>query len=243
MKLLKYTLLLAGFTIAGFTAVVAQNANDIIEKHVAAMGGSANWDKIKSIKMVGSMSVQGMEIGFTETIVDKKAMRNDINAMGQAGYSIITTTEGWMYLPFTGADKVTPMPAEQVKMAQEQLNIKTGKFIDKSKIDKAEYLGRDTVNKIGCFKLKITEKDGNVKTNFIDASTYYLVRMEAKMMIKDQEQEMTFNFSDFKKQPEGITIPMTVSSPLGGDVNFKSVEINKPVDESIFKPSADAGKK
>ena len=105
-------------------------------------------------------------------------------------------------------------------------------------MSKAEYIGKDTINNVACLKLKITDKDGNEQTDYFDANTYYIIRTETKVKVKDDEQEVTANFSDFQKQPEGVVIAMTVSSPMGqGDINFKSIEINKPVDDNMFKPS------
>ena len=223
---------------AGITTVKAQTADEIIQKHIDAIGGSDNWNKITSMKRVGSMSMQGVDIGFTQTVVNNKGERMDISAMGQNGYVIITQTEGWMFMPFQpGMDKVTPMPAEQVKAAQSQINVKAGLLVDKSEVAKAEYVGKDTVNNIGCLKVKITDKDGNEQTAFFDAATYYLVHSERKMKVQDEEQEVAINFSNFQKQPEGVVIPMTVTAPMGqGDITFKSVEINKSVDDNTFKP-------
>ena len=242
MKAIKLTALAATMFIAGITTVKAQTADEIIQKHIDAIGGTANWNKIKSMKKVGSMSMQGMEIGFSLTVVNDKGMRTDINAMGMNGYVILTPKEGWMYMPFQpGMDKVTPMPAEQIKSAQTQLNVKADQLLDKSSITKAEYVGKDTVNNIACLKVKITDKDGAEQTAFFDASTYYIVHSDRKMKGQDdQEQEVAINYSNFQKQPEGIVIPMTVTSPMGqGDITFKSVEINKNYDDSIFKPGAD----
>ena len=240
MKAIKLSLLSAMMLIAGFTSVKAQSADEIIQKHITAIGGTDSWNKIKSMKRVGSMTVQGMDIGFTQTVVNDKGMRTDISMMGQNGYVILTPKEGWMYMPMQpGMDKVTPMPADQVKASADKMTVKSGMLADKSGIAKAEFIGKETTNNIACFKLKITDKDGNVQTDFFDASTYYLVRTEMTVKNEDAEQEVAMTFSDFKKQPEGIVLPMTMTSPMGmGDITFKSVEINKPVSDDVFKPSA-----
>ena len=238
MKAIKLSILAAMMLTAGISTVKAQTADEIIQKHIDAIGGTENWNKIKSMKKVGSMSMQGMEIGFTQTVVNDKGQRMDISVMGQNGYVIVTKKEGWMYMPFQpGMDKVTPMPAEQVKSAQSQMNVKFGLLVDKSEVAKAEFVGKDTVNNINCLKVKITDKEGNEQTAFFDAATYYIVHSERKMKIQDEEQEIAVNFSNFQKQPEGIVIPMTVTAPMGqGDITFKSVEINKPVDDKTFVP-------
>jgi len=238
MKAIIFSILTAVMIIAGTASVTAQTAEEIIRKHIDAIGGTDNWNKITTIKKVGSMSVQGMEIGLTLTVVNNKGARSDIRVMEQNGFMIATPKEGWMYMPFQGMDKVTPMPPETLKMQQERMNVKAGMLTDMAEVAKAEYIGNDTINNISCLKVKITDKDGNQKTVFFDAATYYIIHEERKMTIKDEEQEINFNFSNFQKQPEGIVVPMTVTSPMmGGDITYKLIEINKPVDDNIFQPN------
>jgi len=234
MKILKQSLVAAMMVAACFTGARAQNADDIIQKHIDAVGGTDNWNKIKTVKMKGIMSMGGMEINITQTVANDKGMKMEIDANGMKGYNIITPSEGWIFMP--GMEKVTKIPDDQLKSSQDKINIKTGQLVDKSKIGKAEYIGTDSVNSMNCYKLKITDKDGNVQTAFFDAVTYYLVRSEMKVKVQDDEKEMAVNYSNFKKQPEGIVFPMTIGTEQG-DVNFKSVELNKPVDDNFFKPA------
>jgi hypothetical protein len=234
MKILKQSLVAAMMFAACFTGAMAQNADDIIQKHIDAVGGTDNWNKIKTVKMKGIMSMGGMEINITQTVANDKGMKMEIDANGMKGYNIITPSEGWIFMP--GMEKVTKIPDDQLKSSQDKINIKTGQLVDKSKIGKAEYIGTDSVNSMNCYKLKITDKDGNVQTAFFDAVTYYLVRSEMKVKVQDDEKEMAVNYSNFKKQPEGIVFPMTIGTEQG-DVNFKSVELNKPVDDNFFKPA------
>jgi hypothetical protein len=51
-----------------------------------------------------------------------------------------------------------------------------------------------------------------------------------------KEMENTTNYGNYQKLPEGIVYPMSIESPEG-PITLKSVEINKPVDEKIFKPA------
>jgi hypothetical protein len=85
MKIIKLTSLALVLLVSGITTVKAQNGEEI--------GGTAKWDGIKSAKMVGSMSMGGMEISITQTILTDRAMRMDISAMGMNGYTIITPNE------------------------------------------------------------------------------------------------------------------------------------------------------
>jgi len=56
-----------------------------------------------------------------------------------------------------------------------------------------------------------------------------------------QETEVSYSFSNFTKLPEGIVVPMGMTIPLGpgfnADFTIAKVEVNKAIDESIFKPA------
>ena len=237
-KMILYILSVATLTLS-FTTAKAQNdsADIIIQKHIDAVGGRDNWNKITSLKMIGSVNVQDMKISITTTAVQDKAARTDINIMGTKGYIIVTSKEGWSYLPAQGMDKVTPMTADQVKIQQGQLDLKD-RLLNKSATAGAKFAGRDTINNIPCLKVKIADEDGGDKVLFFDAVTYYLVRSQRKMQIRGEDEEITVTFSNFQKQPEGIVIAMTTTSPMMNDAEivYKSVEINKPVSDEIFKP-------
>jgi len=243
MKTIKLSILDAVVLMACAGTVKAQNVDDIMDKHQKAIGGTENWDKIKTLKLTGSMTQQGMEIGLTETLSMGKAMRMDIAVMGMSGYQIVTTTAGWMYMPFQGSTKVDTMKPELVKMAQRQLDIKGNQLLDyKAKGTKAEYVGKDTVNNAPCYKIKFTDKDGNESVSFFDMASYYLLRTEAKVKIDDQETETAVLYNNYKKMEEGVVMPMSVTAQ-GMEVTFKSIELNKPIDESVFIPTVPDAKK
>ena len=219
-----------------FTAY-CQTADEIIQKHIEAIGGIKNWDKVKSVKMTGSMSAQGMEINMTQTIINDKGMRTDVSMMGQNGFMIVTPKAGWMYMPFGGQQtKPEPIPAEQLAMQADQLNYKNMQLVDKSTITKSSLDGQDTINSINCYKVNVTTKAGGDQICYFDAKTYYMLRVEKKVKVQEEETEVAVNFGDFAKQPEGIVVPMSIGSPQG-EVTIKSIEINKSSDEKIFIPT------
>jgi len=227
---------LAGMMLLVSSATIkAQDADGILHKYIDAIGGIDKLTSIKTIKMTGSSQVQGMDIKYTQTMNLGTAMKVDYSVMGMTGYSVITTTEGWQFNPQTS--KVESMTADQVKMAQPQLNMIGGDIFNyKTNGSKVEYLGKDSANKAFCYKVKFTAKDGSVSTQFFDTQTYYLVHTESKVKVEEQEIDVVINYSDYKKLPEGIAMPMTVSSQQG-DVTFTSIEINKPIADSVFKRS------
>ena len=214
----------------------AQTAEEIVAKHIEAVGGAAAWKKVNSIYYEGKMTVQGAEINVTITALNGKGSRQNISVMGMTGYQIVTPTAGWNFMPFQGQTTAEPMTADELKQSADDLDVQ-GKLIDyKSKGHSVEYLGKDDVEGTECFKLKITTKAGNVETVYIDPKSYYIVRSVVKRTANGQESDVQSDLSNFQKLPEGIVVPFSITLPFGEMVISKA-EVNKQVNESTFKPS------
>lgn len=236
MKLIKKSILALTLLAATSMASFAQTAEEIVANHLKAIGGEDAWKKVNSIKYTGNMSMQGMDVPLTMTIVNHKAMRMDMSIMGQNNYMIATDKEGWNFFPAGQMEKPEPMAPEQVKMTKDQLDIQ-GELVDyKVKGAKVEALGKDNVDGTDVVKLKYTNKEGREKVLFFDASSYYLLKQSQKVQAEGKEMDMEVGFGDYQKQPSGIVTPMSIESEAG-PMKFTSIEINPKVDESIFKPA------
>lgn len=226
------------FSIASLFAftVHAQTADEVIDKHIEAMGGKDKLTALKSLRMETNLSVQGMEIPVIQTSAHNIGQRVDISAMGMEGYVITTPTAGWSYMPFMGQSAPEAMPEDQVKEGVDQLDLQGSLLGYKEKGHTVELIGKEEVDGTECYKLKLTTKEGKIRTLFIDSKNYYIVRRIAKANVNGQEMEVTVNFGDFKKTEEGYVFPHTIGGAFGqGDMTVTKIEVNKPVDEKLFK--------
>lgn len=217
-----------------FSAVttMAQTADEIIDKHIAAIGGKEKWLKLKSVQMEGTMNVMGREVGVKLTGVHNIGSRQDISVAGMNGYMISTPTAGWMYMPFQGQTKPEPVPADAVKAGLDDLDLQ-GNLIDyKAKGHTVEYLGTEDIEGTECHKLKVTRKNSGDQTLFIDAETFYIIRTSTKVNMNGQEVESKVDMSDYR-DVNGIKLAFSVSQPFG-TVVMTSVKVNEAVDEKIF---------
>jgi hypothetical protein len=229
----KFFLLIIAIAAFGFT--YAQTADEIVAKHVEAMGGMDAWKKVNSMITTGTLKVQGAEITVNQTVLNGKGSRQDIIAMGMNGYQIVTPAAGWNFMPFQGQKAPEPITADDLKEAQDELDIQ-GSLVDyKAKGHTIEYLGTDDVDGVDALKLKETLKSGKVETIFLDPKTYYIIREISKRKANGKEVDVTTNLSNYQKLPEGIMVPWSIGLPFG-EMTITKVEINKPVDENIFKP-------
>jgi len=220
----------------GSLSTFAQTADEIVEKHINAIGGLSNWKKLNSMVLEATMKAQGAEITMKRTHIHNKAMRMDISLMGMSGYQIVTNKEGWSYMPFQGQTKAEPMTADDIKTAQDQLNIIDEFITYKDMGKKIEFLGTDDLEGTECFKLKMTDKDGNETTYFLDKSNYYTLKQVQKVKANGKEVEAVTTFSDYKMLPEGILYAHSMGGDWG-DIQYTKIMVNAAVEESVFKPA------
>ena len=210
----------------------AQNVDEIISKHITAIGGAENWKKINSIVMEGSVNVMGNDVNVKVTQVHNAGQRQDISVAGMTGYVITTPKGGWMYMPFQGQQKPEPMTADDVKESIDDMDIQ-GNLIDyQAKGHKVELLGTEEIEGTECYKIKVTRKTSGEQTLFIDKSSYLVVKASSKKKAMGQEMDVNIDFGDYR-EINGIKIPYSVGQGFGTMV-ITSVKINETVPAETF---------
>ena len=233
-SLLLFTLVVASLN--GF----AQTADEVVDKHLAAIGGKDAWKKVTTVITEGNMDVQGASVNVVSKTIKDKGTRQDISVMGMSGFTILTPSAGWVYMPWAGQGAAEAIPDSLVKQGADQLDTQ-GSLVDyAAKGNKIELAGKEDVDGKPTFKIKVLHKSGKAETLFIDASTYYIVKSVTVQQVNGQSVEGTTWFSDYKKQAEGYVVPMKINMPISMgmnvDLNVTKVAINQPIEDSIFKP-------
>ncbi|MDI1354336.1 MAG: hypothetical protein PSX36_05440 [bacterium] len=215
--------------------VFSQTLEEIVSKHIEAIGGKDSWEKVRTMRYESVMKAQGAEIHFTVVKSDRIALRSDISVMGMKGFNIVTTKEGWSYAPWAGQTKSEAMTADNVKNSQDELNIKD-EFLTYKELGKTiEYFDMDDIDGTECFKIKMTNKDGKETTYYIDPGNYLTIKKTEKIKSDGQETENSTFYSNYKMLAEGLNIPMMTTSGWS-EMETLKLEINPKIDDAIFKP-------
>lgn len=230
MKKLVVTTLFSLFAIGAFS----QNLDEIVKKHIDAIGGLENWKKLKSLKMECSIKANGADIKVVICQLDKKAMRQDIAVMGMNGYEIVTNTQGWSFMPFQGQIKPEAMTADDVKNSQDDLWIQDEFITYKELGKKLELIGSDDMDGTDCFKLKMTDKNNQETTYYIDKSDYNIIKSVSKVKADGKEMEVISTYGNYKKTEEGIVFAMSTTGGYG-PMEITKIEVNPKIDETIFQ--------
>ena len=156
MKLVKFCLL--SLTALFSIAANAQTADEIIAKHIEAIGGKDKLGAITSVRMENTMRVMDNDAPSTIVIVNGKGYRTESDFNGQKMVQVYTDKGGWAINPFAGATEPQAMPDEQYKSGAGQLYI-VPLLNYAARGDKAELLGQEKVGSVNAYKIKVTGKE------------------------------------------------------------------------------------
>lgn len=235
--------LLAVFTIV---TAQAQTADEIINKYIEAMGGKEKLNSIKSLYMEGTSVMQnGAEVTQRTWKVNGLLYRQETESSMFKMVVLVTDKAGWRQNPRNGGN-FEPMTAEMLSNMQNQMDC-AGPLVDyAAKGHTVELLGKEDVEEVECWKIKLTLKSGQDLTFFFDPTTNYILRMSSKGGFGGGgrsggqgggDVERKIDYSDYKKTDDGFVFPFKISPVgMGGGIFFEKIEVNKTVDSKLYKP-------
>ena len=211
-----------------------QTLDEIINKHVEAMGGIQKIMTLSSALMTGTFQTPGAPVvNITVTKKHIAGSRIDIDVDGQNNYQIINQKSGWIYTPIQGDKTPRPLAEDQIKVGQIQLDLH-GPFVNyKEKGIKIEMAGKDTVNGSICYKLRVKSPNKNVTDYFIDSKSNFIVKTSTKMFQFGALEDVATIYGDYKQNADGFWFAYYNKSPRG-ETKYEKIETNVPVDEKIF---------
>ncbi len=244
--LLRMSLLIAVLAGGACFSASAQTVDEVITNYENALGGKEKIASIKSLYEEGVAVMQnGNEVTSKIWKVQDKLFRREI-AFGAGNVIIVVTDkQGWSSNPQSGGS-FQSLPAEALKPLQQELDCVGPLANYAAKGHKAELLGREDLNGVSCFKIKLTLSTGQDITYYIDPNTWYIVRQALKgggMMGgrrpggANGDTETKIDYSHYQKTSDGYVFAMTVTVVgMGASLNYEKVEVNKPVDAALYQP-------
>lgn len=216
----------------------AQTADEILNKHIQAIGGPEVLSKIKSAVIEGDVEVGGNSIPTTTTILYGKGAKSVTSFNGTDIIQCFTDTSGWVLNPMTGQTQAEAMTPAQARLGRASLEIGGPVYGYKDKGYTAEYLGTEKLGDVNTYKVKLTRPNEVEMTLYFDSGTYYMVREDSRILDSSQDMTNSSTFSDFRKTDAGYVMPfVTNTSAMGYDIaiNISKVEFNKEIDPSFFE--------
>jgi len=218
----------------GIASVKAQSVDDIISKHLDALGGKNVINSVKTVYVESTVDYMGNQVSSITYILNGKAYRNELDFSGSKIIQCVTDKGGWGINPLLGQTTATDIPSDQLKSSQMNLSL-GGPLMDyAAKGFKVTFEGKDDKD----YKVKLTTKDGVEIIYYINNNTYFIDKAVNKLSINGQDIETTAIFSDYKKTDAGLVMPYSQEVVLPQttfNITNKKIEVNKDIDPAIFE--------
>lgn len=222
----------------------AQTADDIINKSIAAMGGRAAMEKIKTRSMSGSLTLTTPAGDIAGTIEIQNAAPNktrtvikaDLSSLGAGPLEIDQRFDGTTGYVLDSLQGDRPITGNQLD------NMKNGGFPHPFLNYKANGMsvslaGKEKAGDRDAFVLVFEPAAGSPVSTFIDAETYLPIMTRVKTNLPQVgELEQTSRTSDYR-DVDGVKVPFKVevsSAVQSFTIIVNKVENNVAIDDKLF---------
>ncbi len=230
----------------------------IIDKNVAARGGLAAWQGVKTMSWKGTMGAGGrtymtvtakaqlqqkereeMQLPFRLDFKRPLKSRLELDFNGQTAVQAFDGASGWKLRPFLGRNNWEPFTAGELKQASIEPGI-DGWLIDyAAKGARVEAAGTEMVEDNAAYKLKVTRKDGQVRYVWVDGKSFLDIKTDGEPRRLDgRPHAVAVMLRDFRND-RGLMIPHVQETVVDGvknteKVTIESVTVNPVLDDSRF---------
>ena len=228
-------------------AAVSQTADEIVKKALDARGGIEKIKAVQSERITGHISFsQGVEGSFVVELKRPQKMHVESSLEGQKIVRVYDGKSiGWMVNPFAENKEAQPLSSEDLKDISDESDF-DGPLVDyKAKGNQIELAGQEKLDDRPVYRLKLTNKNGDIRFYFFDASSFLLLKWEGIRKTGDQELPWESFFSEFH-EVQGLKYPFRIDQGSPGTemrqtLTAEKIEIDPPIEDSRFaKPQSPA---
>ena len=217
-----------------------ETLDSLIARHVAARGGMERLEAIQTLRMSGRATAGPGKVALvTREVSTPGRVRTEFASQGVTAVYACDGAKCWYVDPLEGVFDAELMSESDTSLAIEQADI-LGPLVDwEAKGHSVELLGKEEIDGLETFKLKVTLAGGGVQTLNLDTESALLVRRVKMWNLGGRAVEMETTFSDFRSVG-GVVFPHFIKSGEKGrfedlEVIVEEAELNPPVDDSRFE--------
>jgi outer membrane lipoprotein-sorting protein len=220
-------------------------ADQIVQKHVEAIGGVAKLNAIQTLVVTGKASILGqVDAPLIIQVRRPNRMRLEITYQGKKVVQAFDGTVAWTINPLVDSE-AKQSSDDDTRAAQESSDFIGGNLVDyKTKGNTLELVDKEEIEGIAVYKLRITKKSGSVEYDYLDAKSFLPVKTEGKRTQFGQQVLYESKISDYRPV-EGVLMPFSMKQMVNGrlamEITIEKMDANVPLNEAVFKmPDAPA---
>src|SRR5246127_530967 len=200
----------------------AQSADEIIARYIKTVGGMDRIAAVTSLRRTGKFTGGGFEAQVLEENARPNRVRQEFALQGMTAVNAYDGTTGWKIDPFEGKKDPESLSEEELKSIIEDSDLDGPLVNYAQKGNKVEYTGTEPVEGSEAYKIKVTNPAGDVRTYFIDTTSYVPIKIETHRMVRGSERVYETILGDYK-DVNGWYLPFSVENGTKGSPNRQKV--------------------
>ena len=185
-----------------------------------------------------------VQLPFKYEMKRPRKSRMEIEFAGKTAVQVYDGSNGWKVRPYLNRNDVEPFSADETKSEGEKASL-DGYLVDyAAKGSKVDLEGTEKVEGHDAYKLKVTQKDGNVQYVWVDAQTFLDVKVSGTPRRMDGKMHNVSVYQRDFRNVQGVMVPFVLETAVDGyrethKTVLESVVVNPKLDDSRFaKPQA-----
>jgi hypothetical protein len=234
MKNLIKSILLAVIFIG---TAIPQTVDEILAEHFKAIGQD-NLLAVNTMSTKGKIVQGQFEIPFSSFQKRPMFYRTEAEFQGMKIISGFDGTNGWSINPMMGSNDPQPMTEEQIDKMKIQADFDGPLYNYKEKGYTVEYTGKEKIDDIETYALKLTRPNGDVMTYFIDAENYVPLKMQSKIKMQGVETEVELIFSNYKYVNDilsAFSLETKMNEQTAMQMTFDEISYGNDYPDSLFQ--------
>jgi outer membrane lipoprotein-sorting protein len=232
----KYAFLSILLIFATAALLPAQDLDKILDNHFKAIG-QKNLEDVKTMKASGKLMSMGMEGPFNMVFKRPDKVRMNIDFQGTQIVQAYDGENAWVKNPMMGGSGAVKVTGDQADPIRESADMDGPLWNYKKKGYQLEVTGTEEVNGEEAYVLKLTKSDENVEHYYLDKDSYLITMARSSVNMNGMDMKVETLLSDYR-EVNGYKMPFRTEQRFGGQAGntiiFDEVQVNVPVDDSIF---------
>ena len=219
----------AALMIMAAPGAFAYTAVELAAKNVAAKGGIDKLNAIQSLRMSGTLLLNGgtIEVGYTMLVERPNSIRYEVQLQGLTRVQAYDGSEAWQINPFQGRKDPEKLSADDAKGLAEDAADFIGSLVDyQAKGYKLDYLGTEDIDGTEAHKLRVTRPNGDVAYVYLDPDYFLEIRTVSRRIEHGIPNETITEYGDYEKV-DGVYLPFALESYEKGSIDHQKVQIEK----------------
>lgn len=221
-------------TLAVLVALAAPGAHaftaaELAAKNVEARGGLQNLDALSSLRLAGTLRVNGdtVELALVTLVKRPDLIRVEATLQALTQVQAYDGTQAWQINPFQGRKDPEKLSADDAKGLGEDAADFDGVLVNYQKKGYTlDYLGTEDIDGTEAHKLRVTRSNGDITYVYLDPDAFLEIRTVNRRIEHGVPNETITDYSDYEKV-NGVYIPLALEFWTKGSSDHQKIQYDK----------------